>query len=781
MKKRKRALGLLLAVSLFLTGCGAALGTENKQEETVHHQTAGMDGTMGRYMEDISPLPEEINRNGGLNFLDDGSLSIISFGSGLYRSRDGGKSWKQEETDWFELLQNVYCLSAVMGPDGSVAASCVGEMPEAARAFCETDTAKDWEGNYLVFADAGGKISVADYGFTQEEETAVSSLHFHEDGRLFAGDMSGRVYEIDPESKKFTELFQAEREVGYIGFSGDILMAVGPDRLYLYDLSEKALLAQDETMDNFVKKTLDGGSVSYTGGGYPLAVFAGEEGILYLACQDGVYRHALGGSVMELVIDGALSTFGDTSASIFTIRAVQNKDGGGEEFLALFAPSAGLVRYYFDETVPAMPDKEIRIYSLEENVSVRQAITAYKKEHTDMYVRYEVGLTEEDGVTAEDALRKLNTQVLAGEGPDVMILDGLPVDSYIEKGMLLDISEVLDGLPEEDAPFPNLLEAFRTEDGAVYGMPLCICVPLLAGEKESIGRIENLESFAEEMEKLRRENPEGALLAACDAGALIRQLGMVSSSAWTKETGEIDREKVAEFLYQAKRIYDAETAGTLVQEQAALEAEYEEMAEYGMDILAVKQEICHNVLYLPRGYGRLACGYVDGIQLCLDNVTSTARITEGMDYRLFNGQEEKVFIPRVMVGVSAATENRAEAEAFVRKIFGKEAQENIAGGFPVNQSAFESSFDFYEPGADNGTMTLEKKDGSELELQLYWPDEKEEAAFLALVRELKTPAAENTWLNELVCEIGTEVLEGKISVEEGAEKIGKKAALYLAE
>ena len=56
---------------------------------------------MGRYMETFYPMPEEINRNGGVNWLDDGSLAVISFGEGLYRSADGGQTWKQEETEWF--------------------------------------------------------------------------------------------------------------------------------------------------------------------------------------------------------------------------------------------------------------------------------------------------------------------------------------------------------------------------------------------------------------------------------------------------------------------------------------------------------------------------------------------------------------------------------------------------------------------------------------------------------------------------------------------------------
>lgn len=46
---------------------------------------------------------------------------------------------------------------------------------------------------------------------------------------------------------------------------------------------------------------------------------------------------------------------------------------------------------------------------------------------------------------------------------------------------------------------------------------------------------------------------------------------------------------------------------------------------------------------------------------------------------------------------------------------------------------------------------------------------------------LKTPAAGEEWLCELVYEAGVRVLEDDMSVGEAAEEIEKKAAIYLAE
>lgn len=794
--KHIKITAVLLCVGiLLLQGCGNRRGGETAEEAKSGENTGGM----GRYVEEIYELPKEINRNGGLNVLSDGSMTIISYHSGLWRSSDGGASWQQEETAFFPMMQNVYALSAVMAPDGTVAVTCSGAMPEAARNAFSGSLPDDWEGNYCIFMSHEGDIKVVDFGFTQKDGSCLSTLCFKGDGRLFAGDMNGRIYEIDMEHENLKELFMMEREIGSIGFCGDVLMAAAPERLYLYDLAKKEMVPRDAVADQFIKSALAGGSAAYTGGGYPLTVFGGGDGVFYIACVDGLYRHVLGGSTVEQVVDGALSTFGDGTPIYFGSEIYDGVPGGGAEskesagstpssagagFLAQF--SGMLVRYHFDGSIPAMPDKEIRIYSLEENGSVRSAVTSFKKEHTDMYVRYEVGMDGGDGVTKEDAVKKLNTRILAGEGPDVIILDGLPLTAYMEKGLLADIGGLLENADGEKAEsgaglFANLTAGFREEDGAVYAMPLCVQVPLLVGDAEVIKKMEDLESFAAEMEALRAQNPEGGLLGIYDAQTMLELFGMVSSAAWTDETGEIDRSAVEGFLAQVKRIYDAERSGALPEETEALQKEDAEMEQYGVDPRESRMEVCNNVLGIRRGYARLACGYVDGIQICLDNVTSVIKLEENMRYKSFPGQERNAFVPKVMVGLNANSMQRAEAEAFIRKMFSAEAQQSMYDGFPVNREAFAARFDLSSPGDSNGSMTFLKRDGTEEELELLWPDEEEERIFTEFVEGLEKPVKEETQFHSLVYEEGVKVLEEEKSVREAVDEIERNAAIYLAE
>lgn len=89
-----------------------------------------------------------------------------------------------------------------------------------------------------------------------------------------------------------------------------------------------------------------------------------------------------------------------------------------------------------------------------------------------------------------------------------------------------------------------------------------------------------------------------------------------------------------------------------------------------------------------------------------------------MDYRSFPAQAQNVFLPKVMVGMSAKSKR---------------------------------------------------------------PEEAEEAAFTEFVRTLKQPVIADERVSGLVYEAGVGVLEGTIGVEKAVEGMAKKAAIYLAE
>ena len=238
---------------------------------------------------------------------------------------------------------------------------------------------------------------------------------------------------------------------------------------------------------------------------------------------------------------------------------------------------------------------------------------------------------------------------------------------------------------------------------------------------------------------------------------------------------------VTEYLRLVKRIYDAEKAGEIPEQTGQLAREAEEMASYGVDAVQNRMEICNNVLEIPRGYALLAGGYVDGIQLCLDNVTSVLRMDERLDYRVLEGQVSDPFLPTAMVGSSSRTTQPGAAEEFVRMMFSTETQENVYEGYPVNKEAYEAHFEACEENDGNGSMTLSMDGGGEQEIFLYWPNGEERQKFTSCLEALTTPVLDDDYLCGLVYEEGIKVLAGEKSPGEGAAEIVKKASIYLAE
>lgn len=143
------------------------------------------------------------------------------------------------------------------------------------------------------------------------------------------------------------------------------------------------------------------------------------------------------------------------------------------------------------------PSSCLTVYSLEDNHTVRSAVSLWNQTHPDTLCEYIVA-TREAGVSAltqEDLITQLNTQLVNGEGPDVLILDGLPMDTLMDQGFLAPLEEL-----DTTGVFPNLLERF-TLDGTLYAIPGKMTPYLLGRAARTTEPVEALEAFADLVER----------------------------------------------------------------------------------------------------------------------------------------------------------------------------------------------------------------------------------------------------------------------------------------
>ncbi len=165
------------------------------------------------------------------------------------------------------------------------------------------------------------------------------------------------------------------------------------------------------------------------------------------------------------------------------------------------------------------------------------------------------GKTEDGAVTTTDALKTLNTEIMADNGPDVLILDGIPAATYMERGLLADIS----GIVEEAGLLKNIQDAYETEEGSIYQIPARFAMPVLFGTEENLSEITDLSSLADIVEANQSVYTESFYPSAACATPqyLLHMLFETSAPAWIKEDGQLQEEQIRAFFEDAGRIYAA--------------------------------------------------------------------------------------------------------------------------------------------------------------------------------------------------------------------------------
>lgn len=221
-------------------------------------------------------------------------------------------------------------------------------------------------------------------------------------------------------------------------------------------------------------------------------------GYYMLDDQNKVWHYTLGGTTAELALDG--SRYAISDPGLF----VQSAAVGPDETLYfqlsdgnMASGNSRLLRYRWDAQLAAPSGGEVTVFSLYRSETVEAAVNAWQKA-TGGTATYTWALEEgsEDGLSTvsgsrEDALTQLNTQLLAGAGPDVLILDDMPVDSFVEKGLLADLS----GKVDTSGMLQNLAGMWQTESG-LFALP-ARAFPLLAGADEAtLATIKDAETLA---------------------------------------------------------------------------------------------------------------------------------------------------------------------------------------------------------------------------------------------------------------------------------------------
>lgn len=797
MKLGKRIAACLLAFAMtagMLAGCGGGGGTETdgsdgsgtdaasgKEEQA---QDGGQENGMGRYVEKTADLGGSslTDWNGRVFSMADGSLLLSDNSGFVLRSLDNGASWSKEDLPWLTKMkeENKYIYTMAFGADQTAAVIWTESEEGSGDSGDGVQLKMDFQ---LTLVKSDGTEVPAEVKL-EAEDGFLNFVSISDQGRIIVSTLGSNLYEVktDGSMEKFLNI--SEGSPSLLCFQGDLMLmdGWGWDTPLIYNMEEKVYI-EDEVLTAFVKENYEKRE-SMPGKSYDMFLALGDDGAIYLAGQTGVYRHVIGGSVMEQVLDGRLSVLGNPAYRVRDMLVADNN-----EFVVLLTGEK-ITRLVYDPNVPSRPDEKLVVWSLENEEVIRQAISKYQKDNPSVYVEYEVGL-QGNSMTREDAIKNLNTRTMAGKGPDVIVLDNLPIDSYIEKGILMDIAPLLDGLGGDEAVFPNIVDAFRN-DGHVYAVPGRIQVPYICGKNSDLEKMTGMSEIADEMERMRENDPDAYLLGLPSAKGIMRIFSMACAPAWKTAEGALDAEAVSEFLTQAKRMYDVQLNGLpeeCMEEWESEKTYYQQYESPDGSALedADEMRVRHEATLMLGGKRQFVAGAMEDIWEY--NVQLSVAKMEGFsDYvsAPMDGQCSGVFWARTLMGINASSESAGQAQDFVKAALGKEIQTEIVEGFPVTRKALLDIYaDQWVVYKDNdyvsgqgGTYDL---DGQEINMLIRVPDEKEVNALAEWIGSLNTAYVEDKTFESVVYEEGRAYVQGDKTLEEVMGAIETRLGIYLAE
>lgn len=755
MKKITKSLLLFMccSVTLLLISC-----RENEKSPAV----TGGQPAMGRYVEKALKYPAEDIKGATSIKKSNGSLDVyVYLGESpwceLYNTKDGAE-YEKKDISWYkELFEKNFNII-------SIAYDSKDNKYLMARGWNE-DYTEVFNKLYKIIQDNSYEEINIEWLEWKESPTdslkvSIRNMQVAPNGDFLISQVGNGIVQYSPEGK-FKSRYGGERDERF---------AVSGDNLFVIDEVTSQVVIYD--LNTYEQKN----SVTYDNMTYDAKLTGGSEGSLYLTDRSGVYRLAEGGSLWEKIIEGELTSL--AIPSMYSGGVIEAKPG---EFYISFADSESnnsIFKYEYDESISTLPGTELTVYTLRENNTLRQAAGEFQRKNPDTRVNIIVGIDSALSVTKEDAVKALNTEIIAGKGPDLILLDGMDIESYISKGVLADLSGALKKANEVGENFIGSVVNVYETDSKIFAVPAKFTVPSMWIDEEYVHSVKNL-NFLAEFAKYHNDRQAVPFSSHVD---LIKIFSLSSGAAWFDKDGNLDEKAVTEFLVDVKGIYDSGRKFTDGEEKE------DERRWGGTDSKsqAFAKSMSDESYIFDWAFGR-SYAYCSNLK-SYNSVNSPSLAIaerEGGVALPLPGQAENVFIPVNIIGINAKTEKFDMAEEFVSLMLSSSVQKaKTYDGFPVNIKSLEhgaegkGNEDLYF-GMTNSVETEEGVVAEELEGPM--PSAEELKKVMELCLSLKTPYVPDDTLLEMIIDETEEYFAGNETVEQTVSQIKERTRLYLSE
>ena len=744
MTARKAAAWLLIlaAVTVMAAGCGPKPGgaeAGGADAPTADNGGAGdnSDVPRGRYVEQelAFPFDPSTEMMEAMMLSPEGDLLVLTYNqemeNRIYRMEVTGE-WNMDEA-----------LTASI-PEGSMLLKMNGTKDAAY--YYLTQGEERYIGKMAW--DSQKMERLADPAFEKDGIYNISDFLAADSGAVLFSLMDGKTVVWKPEDGVSLQLYQKNRNSTLNTSStlvGDTYITAGDLGFLAYDMETGKEL---ETIPYQTGDSDAEGSLA-----------AGEGDDIYLCNAAGIHHMALGGTMWETIVDGSLN-----SLSLPGIRISKMCVGKNNDFFVWYEKDENpvLAHYVYDPDTISVPTSTLTVYGLDlsEKYLIRQGAIRFQMENPDIRVEVIDGRKQMEGMMDADIIRSLNEELLTGAGADVLVLDGLPGKSYIEKGILEDMSELLAPFTESGEIYRNLTGHFRRSDGSVYEVPVRVLFPVVYGEAGATASLSSLQAYLE-----YQESPgAGSISGKTVYENILRRLAFLYDQELWDDDGKLKEEELTDLLEAAMRTGEHSGARVLYPEDEDNGAgkRYNLVAENGFttpDHLGIMAGDNQASLELPREMAEMSLSFA---------------VMREKGYPLQSVNH--TFYPEERVAINRNSRQKETAERFVTFLLSEQIQgEDVEDGFPVTRAGVErwkqrQIVMSYGTGNWDGLM-----------IYGYYPTESERKLLLDMIPDLDNPVVPDPTVLSIMAEESEGYFSGTQDLPAAVKAIISKVTLYRAE
>lgn len=468
----------------------------------------------------------------------------------------------------------------------------------------------------------------------------------------------------------------------------------------------------------------------------------------YISTAEGLYRYDPNEQKKELLVSWLSCDIKGDSVKDLNISE--------EEIAVLtwdsvaYAAEIGILSQESAKTSEEAPDEEphkevLTLAAATLQPEVRDFIVEFNKTNPDYYVKVQ---TCGDGDYA-DFYTRLRTELLAGQGPDIVDLTG-DFEAYVEQGILEDLTPYLeDGGLQREEYLPTAFTYFQRDDKC-YGINVGFLLQTLIGDEKSLPEQEgwNLQECMEFVE------------ASGDTGQFCSNLSKEAMLYF--------------FLLDNWEHFVDEENGRCCFDGEEFQKLLEFINRYGAD----EQKPAGKGLVYRTGWQN-ALSYIAAEQYYNGDLKVIGYPTD---------QRDGIYIASLTgFGMNANSSAKEGVWEFLKALLSDDCQEGEEGSwgmwtyqFPVKRSGLEAKFEKdnkmanYNEYWDIGAVMT----GASVRIE---PGDSSQLSELLSIMEKAKPMPEEQELEEIVQEEAAAYFEGQKSVSQTAEAIQLRAQIYISE